>query len=211
MGVCRLWLVPCGQLLRLQGPGHNPHTPITQNTTWVAYKALTTPWGWQSYAETCRGRIWKVLIIKHPLLPTAFVGLFTYKTSQSCLTCGSELSFEERDRNRGKFGHSSCQHSSAQQTNQLLWIVKPPVFKSEIIKQFSPNRRNSNRVPRHDRTFNPYWSNVALNSTAFSVLPSPNSKSNWELAWQCFMLVYIKFPILNGCLKTSKTLDFLEN
>jgi hypothetical protein len=23
--------------------GHNLHTPITQNTTWVAYKALMTP------------------------------------------------------------------------------------------------------------------------------------------------------------------------
>jgi hypothetical protein len=28
------------------GMGHNPHTPVTQNTTWVTYKALTTPWGW---------------------------------------------------------------------------------------------------------------------------------------------------------------------
>jgi hypothetical protein len=23
--------------------GHNPHTPIKQNTAWVAYRALTTP------------------------------------------------------------------------------------------------------------------------------------------------------------------------
>jgi hypothetical protein len=46
------------------GTGHNPYTPITQNTAWVAYKALTTPWGWQPYAETCRGRIWNVVIIK---------------------------------------------------------------------------------------------------------------------------------------------------
>jgi hypothetical protein len=23
--------------------GHNPYKPMTQNTTWVAYRALTTP------------------------------------------------------------------------------------------------------------------------------------------------------------------------
>jgi hypothetical protein len=34
----------------------SPHTPITQNTVWVAYQALTTSWGWQPHAETCRGR-----------------------------------------------------------------------------------------------------------------------------------------------------------
>jgi hypothetical protein len=49
--------------------GHDPHKPLTHKTTWVAYKALTTPRGWQPYAETCRDRIWNVLIIKNPLLP----------------------------------------------------------------------------------------------------------------------------------------------
>jgi hypothetical protein len=58
--------------------GHNPHMPITQNTAWVAYRALTTPWGWQPYATTCWGRIWNILI-KNPLLPWAFVGHFTNK------------------------------------------------------------------------------------------------------------------------------------
>jgi hypothetical protein len=38
------------------GTGHNPHMPITQNIAWVAYQALTTPWGWQPYVEICRGR-----------------------------------------------------------------------------------------------------------------------------------------------------------
>jgi hypothetical protein len=38
------------------GTGHNPHRPITQNIAWVAYQALTTHWGWQPYAETCRGK-----------------------------------------------------------------------------------------------------------------------------------------------------------
>jgi hypothetical protein len=53
------------------------HTPITQNIAWVAYQALTTPWEWQPYAETCRGRkIWNVLI-NNPPLPGAFFGLFT--------------------------------------------------------------------------------------------------------------------------------------
>jgi hypothetical protein len=61
--------------------GHNSHTSITQNTAWVAYKALATPWGWQPYAETCRGRIWNVLM-KHPLLPWVFVGLFTNDTTR---------------------------------------------------------------------------------------------------------------------------------
>jgi hypothetical protein len=47
------------------GTGHSPHMPITQNIAWVAYQALTTPWGLQPYAETCRGRkIWNVLIKK---------------------------------------------------------------------------------------------------------------------------------------------------
>jgi hypothetical protein len=49
------------------------HTPVTQNATWVAYKALTTPWGWQPYAETCRSRIiWNILII-YPLLSQALL------------------------------------------------------------------------------------------------------------------------------------------
>jgi hypothetical protein len=41
---------------------HNPYTPTTQNIAWVAYKAPTTPWRWQPFAETCRGRIWNALI-----------------------------------------------------------------------------------------------------------------------------------------------------
>jgi hypothetical protein len=53
-----------------------------QNTAWIAYKALTTPWGWQPNAETCRERIWNVLI-KNPLLPLAFVGLVTNHTTTS--------------------------------------------------------------------------------------------------------------------------------
>jgi hypothetical protein len=48
-----------------QGKGHNPHTFIAHNTTWVAYKALRTPRAWQPYAETCLGRFWSVLIIKN--------------------------------------------------------------------------------------------------------------------------------------------------
>jgi hypothetical protein len=51
--------------------------------SWVAYKALMIPWGWQPYAETCRGRIWNVLIKKNPLLSWAFVGLFTNNTTRS--------------------------------------------------------------------------------------------------------------------------------
>jgi hypothetical protein len=39
-----------------QRTSHSLHTPITQNIAWVAYQALTTPWGWQPIAETCRGR-----------------------------------------------------------------------------------------------------------------------------------------------------------
>jgi hypothetical protein len=38
------------------GTGHNPHPPITQTIAWVVYQALTTPWGWQTYAETWGGR-----------------------------------------------------------------------------------------------------------------------------------------------------------
>jgi hypothetical protein len=49
------------------GCGSCTHS-TTQNTTWVAYKALTTPWGWQPYAETCRGRIWNILIKIHYFL-----------------------------------------------------------------------------------------------------------------------------------------------
>jgi hypothetical protein len=56
------------------GTGHNPHTPITQNTAWVAYRALTTPWGWLPYAETCRGKIWNALIKKS----TTFLSICWY-------------------------------------------------------------------------------------------------------------------------------------
>jgi hypothetical protein len=44
------------------GTGHNPHTPITHNIAWVAYKALVNPRGWQLFAKTCQGRNWNVLI-----------------------------------------------------------------------------------------------------------------------------------------------------
>jgi hypothetical protein len=47
--------VPCYEHVQIM-MGHNPHTPITQNIIWIAYQALTTPWGWQPYAETRRGR-----------------------------------------------------------------------------------------------------------------------------------------------------------
>jgi hypothetical protein len=64
------------------GASHSPHTPITQNIAWVAYQALKTSWGWQPYAETCRGRkIWNVLI-KHPLLPWVFVGFYAIDTKR---------------------------------------------------------------------------------------------------------------------------------
>jgi hypothetical protein len=78
MGVCGLWPVPCGQLWNdnwAHGTGHNPHTPVTQNIARVAYQALANPWGWQPYAETCRGRNLE-RINKNPLLPWAIVGLF---------------------------------------------------------------------------------------------------------------------------------------
>jgi hypothetical protein len=57
-------------------PGHNPHTPTTQSLTWVAYQALTTSWGWQLCAETCRGRKFG----KNPLLPWVFVDLIANGT-----------------------------------------------------------------------------------------------------------------------------------
>jgi hypothetical protein len=49
-----------------------PNTDIA----WVAYKAPTTSWRWQPFAETCWGRIWNALI-KNLLFPWAFVGHFT--------------------------------------------------------------------------------------------------------------------------------------
>jgi hypothetical protein len=83
MVVCGFWPVPCGQLAWTfhdnwpHRTSQGPHMTITQNTSWVAYQALTILWGWQPYAETCRDRkIWNVLI-KNRLLPWASVGLFT--------------------------------------------------------------------------------------------------------------------------------------
>jgi hypothetical protein len=64
------------------GTGHNPHAPITQNIAWVAYQAFTTPWWWQPYAETCRGKKIRNLLIKHPLLHWAFFYLFTNCTTR---------------------------------------------------------------------------------------------------------------------------------
>jgi hypothetical protein len=76
MGVCGLWPVPCSQLSSTTGYTGHWHTPVTQNIAWVAlHQALTTPRGWQPYAETCRGRNLE-RINKNPLLPWAFVGLF---------------------------------------------------------------------------------------------------------------------------------------
>jgi hypothetical protein len=45
-----------------QWKDHNLYTPTTQSIAWVAYTASTTPWRWQPFAETCRGRIWNALI-----------------------------------------------------------------------------------------------------------------------------------------------------
>jgi hypothetical protein len=39
--------------------------------------ALTTHWGWQSYAKTCRGRIWNVLIKIHYFVERLLVFLHT--------------------------------------------------------------------------------------------------------------------------------------
>jgi hypothetical protein len=47
---------------------------------WVAHTAPTTPWRWQLFAETCRGRIWNALI-QPPLLPWASVGHITTKST----------------------------------------------------------------------------------------------------------------------------------
>jgi hypothetical protein len=41
-------------------------------------------------AETCRARIWNVLIIKYLLLPRVFVGLFT-KNERECVYGDVEL------------------------------------------------------------------------------------------------------------------------
>jgi hypothetical protein len=53
----------------IKRPTTTDHTgPVTIRTRpntehcWLAYKAPTTPWRWQPFAETCRGRIWNVLI-----------------------------------------------------------------------------------------------------------------------------------------------------
>jgi hypothetical protein len=40
---------------------------------WVAYKAPTTPCKWQPFVETCRGRIWNVLIKIHYFLENLLV------------------------------------------------------------------------------------------------------------------------------------------
>jgi hypothetical protein len=87
--MCGLWPVRCGQLWNVD-TFHN-NWPITQNTAWVAYRALTTTWGWQPYAETWRERIWNVLT-KNPLFPWAFVGPFRNKTTR-CSVQTSRLVF----------------------------------------------------------------------------------------------------------------------
>jgi hypothetical protein len=45
-----VWIMTCTVWLFVidnwpHGTGHNPHKPITQNIAWIAYQALTTPWG----------------------------------------------------------------------------------------------------------------------------------------------------------------------
>jgi hypothetical protein len=68
---------------RPHGTGHSPHTPLTQNIAWLAYQALTTPWGWQPYGETCRGKkIWNVLIKIHYF----FEHLLVFLQMLYCLT-----------------------------------------------------------------------------------------------------------------------------
>jgi hypothetical protein len=80
-----------------------------KNITWVGYKEITTPWGWHSYAETCRGRkIWNILIkiqyfLEHLLvflkrysdrtLISAYILCSIYDTKTSRIPCSrSELS-----------------------------------------------------------------------------------------------------------------------
>jgi hypothetical protein len=64
----RIILPQQAKLLKIYTPNISYSRPTQlydlRNTTLVAYKVLTTPWGWQPYAETCRGRVWNVLIIK---------------------------------------------------------------------------------------------------------------------------------------------------
>jgi hypothetical protein len=59
------------QLATLDGP-----LPIYAHNTdiaWVAYRATTTPWRWQPFAETCQGKIWNALIKSTSSLMHLFV------------------------------------------------------------------------------------------------------------------------------------------
>jgi hypothetical protein len=57
--------------------GYSKTAPVTV-VAWVAYQALTTPWGWQLYTQTCRGRKkWNVLIKIHYFLEHLLVFLQT--------------------------------------------------------------------------------------------------------------------------------------
>jgi hypothetical protein len=62
--------------------------PYTENC-WVAYMAPTTPWRWKPLAETCRGRIWNVLIkiyyfLEHLLVISRQIYIVQYSNVREC-------------------------------------------------------------------------------------------------------------------------------
>jgi hypothetical protein len=101
--------------------------PYTNHCS-VAYKAPTTPWRWQPFAETCRGRIWNVLIKIHYVL----VGHFT--TIDFLL-----FIYEHYSKRRGAH---SLRHLTAQNFSTELGIrlsfVKTSVFRGRRVEPPTP-------------------------------------------------------------------------
>ena len=97
--------------------------------------------------------------------------------------------------------------SRSRQIQNCRQAPAAPYIKNPVVPFFGW-RRGVGPAARllYHRTVRPLY-NVALHSTSFSDLSGPNSSTNRH----CFMLVFPKRLIYNGCFWKSKIRDFLEN
>jgi hypothetical protein len=97
---------------------------------WVAYKAPTTPWIWQPFAETCRGRMWNALIKSTTSLSIcwSFYNDTTRCSVQPSRIC--ELLVMDSVVSPGSKAHAllwmnmSVKHSKSFTTHFFLWTFK---------------------------------------------------------------------------------------
>jgi hypothetical protein len=157
-----------------------PVWPVVLGIAWVAYKALTTLWGWQPYAETCRGRNME-RINKKFTTSLAFVGFL-----QTVLQDGR---FNHQDQ-KFLFLFSICCIHAVRVYDLCFRTVH-----SIIILQYKPMKYNFSKLMfMTDQVM--HWFHSGLNSLSY-LLPYV-SASSMSSSGSTLWVVVDKFCAMNG-------------